>query len=70
MFPNDAAVIRLVGAVLADMHEEWQSGDGRYLAEGFMALLKPNGDPNAGSSDKPLPGPATTKPRRVLPAAS
>jgi putative transposase len=44
IFPNEAAVIRLVGAVLADMHDEWQSGDRRYLSEGSMALLKPTGD--------------------------
>lgn len=43
IFPNDAAVIRLVGAVLADLHDEWQSGDRRPFSEGSMALLKPNG---------------------------
>jgi transposase-like protein len=43
-FPDDAAVLRLAGAVLIEAHDEWQVAERRYLSEGSMAKLVPTGD--------------------------
>jgi putative transposase len=37
-------VIRLVGAVLIDIHDEWIAGDLRYLSEASIAKLYDTSD--------------------------
>jgi putative transposase len=39
IFPNEAAVTRLAGTVLLEIHDEWAVAERRYLAAGSMALL-------------------------------
>jgi putative transposase len=38
-FPNPAALLRLAGAVLAEIHDEWQVSDRRILSEASIAKL-------------------------------
>src|SRR5215472_1445120 len=46
VFPNPAALLRLAGAVLAEIHDEWQVIDRRLFSEASMAkLLEPRADP-------------------------
>jgi putative transposase len=39
IFPNEAAILRLMGAVLLETHNEWQIAERRYLSEGSMAAI-------------------------------
>jgi transposase-like protein len=44
VFPNEAAVLRLAGAVLIEVHDEWAADPRRYLPVGSMAGLDGSGD--------------------------
>ncbi|WP_174864782.1 transposase, partial [Streptomyces spinoverrucosus] len=39
VFPNPAALERLVTAVLSEMHDEWIAFPRRYLSEGSMTAI-------------------------------
>lgn len=61
VFPNPAALERLAGAVLAELHDEWQVTDRRYLSEASMAeLFDTNTDFTMSDRPTGLPGPAST----------
>ena len=71
--PQTSSVQRRVYArMLADQNRRDHAsatGPGGHLGNGSDSSAT-GSQPNAGSSDKPLPGPATSKPRTLVPAVS
>lgn len=59
IFPTDAAVARLVTAVVIEFHDEWAVAERHYLSEESMAKIAPTELP-----------PVATKPRRALAATA
>jgi putative transposase len=57
VFPNDAAIDRLVTGVIVEQHDEWAVAERRYLSETSMAPLRQTG---------PAQAPPSTRARRRL----
>jgi hypothetical protein len=49
VFPDEDSVVRLAGAVLADIHAESETAEGRYFFESSLAKLTAEPDNGAGS---------------------
>lgn len=51
IFPDDAAIIRLVGAVLLDVHDEWQVAERAYFSDASMAQINTTNDTQEGPAE-------------------
>lgn len=56
IFPSETALVRLAGAVLIDVHEEWIATERRYFSEGSMAKLYPEREDNDAAAAELQPG--------------
>ena len=55
IFPDDTSVIRLVGAVLLDQHDDWAIAERRYLSEESMAAIDHHPEEETATTTAALP---------------
>jgi putative transposase len=53
IFPNDAAIVRLVGSQLLEQQEEWQLERRRFFSEATMAKIPDPEEPLGFSETDP-----------------